>query len=101
MTDPSATQRLLLTWAALLVGLVGVSVLGLFIGSGVLDTDYARKMFMTLRLWRILAAFGIGAALSISGVVIQAICQTRPPDQWPSAPTPTQPSAANSPFRFP
>src|SRR5690625_2846785 len=75
MTDPSATQRLLLTWAALLVGLVGVSVLGLFIGSGVLDTDYARKMFMTLQLWRILAAFGIGAALSISGVVIQAIFQ--------------------------
>lgn len=75
MTDPSATQRLLLTWAALLLGLVGVSVLGLFIGSGVLDTDYARKMFMTLRLWRILAAFGIGAALSISGVVIQAIFQ--------------------------
>lgn len=75
MTDTITAKRLILTWVLLLIALTGISILGLFIGTGSLDTDHARKMFMTLRLWRLLAAFGIGAALSVSGVVIQAIFQ--------------------------
>lgn len=75
MHDEAATKKLLTTWILLLVLLGLLSIAGLLVGRGALDSDHARKMFMTLRLWRLLAAFGIGAALSIAGVIIQAIFQ--------------------------
>lgn len=75
MRDEAATKKLIRTWVLLLIVLALLSVAGLLIGRGRLDSEHARQMFMTLRLWRLLAAFGIGAALSIAGVVIQAIFQ--------------------------
>lgn len=75
MIHASAQQRLIFTWVALLGALALVSLSGLFVGTGTLDSEHARAMFMKLRLWRLLAAFGIGASLSIAGVVIQAIFQ--------------------------
>lgn len=75
MIGDSSHRHVWRIWAVLLIALVVVSALGLLVGRGRFDSEQSRTMFLTLRLWRLLAAFGIGATLSMAGVIIQAIFQ--------------------------
>lgn len=68
-------RRLWLTWTVILLGLVVACTLGMLVGQGSLDTPDSRRIFFELRAWRIAAAFGIGAALAMAGVIVQAVFQ--------------------------
>ena len=72
---PDARRRLWLTWLVLILSFLVACALSMFVGQGSLDTAEARQMFFELRAWRMAAAFGIGAALAMAGVVVQAVFQ--------------------------
>lgn len=56
--------------------LVLVSVASMFVGRGTMgDHTTTWGIFLPLRFWRLAAAFGIGASLSMAGVLVQAIFQ--------------------------
>ena len=68
-------RRLRRTWVVLLSTLVFACILSLLVGRASLENLDTRDVFLQLRTWRIGAAFGIGAALAMAGVVIQAVFQ--------------------------
>ena len=73
--DIQARRRHALTWTVLLVSLVVVCALSLLVGRASLESLDTRAIFFRLRSGRIGAAFGIGAALAMAGVVVQAVFQ--------------------------
>lgn len=76
MTQDVATQRRLVgTWLVLCVLLVVSATAALLVGKGSLASDEGRALFLGLRLWRLGAAFGIGASLAVAGVIVQAVFQ--------------------------
>lgn len=76
MTDAiTSGRRLLWTWAILVVLLVTSAIAALLVGKGSLSTEEGRALFLSLRMWRLGAAFGIGACLAVAGVIVQAVFQ--------------------------
>lgn len=63
-----------LTWTMLALVFVSAGITSVFIGQSSWTDELWTSLF-TLRIWRVVVAFGLGASLAISGVVIQAIFQ--------------------------
>jgi len=68
--------------AALLIGSSGISVsraLAALVGSG---DETTRSVLIAVRLPRVMAAFGVGSLLALSGVLLQALFRNSLADPW-------------------
>ncbi len=68
--------------AALLIGSSGISVsraLAALVGAG---DETTRSVLIAVRLPRVLAAFGVGSLLALSGVLLQALFRNSLADPW-------------------
>ena len=68
--------------AALLIGSSGISVsraLAVLVGAG---DETTRSVLIAVRLPRVMAAFGVGSLLALSGVLLQALFRNSLADPW-------------------
>ena len=70
---PIAAESPRLLWAGLLAGCAAACLLGLYVGPGDLSEPALRASLLELRACRVATAFLSGAALSVAGVLAQAV----------------------------
>lgn len=68
-----SSRRILLTYAVLALGALGVTALALLVGQGSLGDPATKATLLELRATRLIAAALAGAALAVGGAVVQGL----------------------------